>query len=159
MGAVELPAELRGLDYDRTLSLLAVLDRPPALPGPGAAQDDDPVFSWVADNQRKGVSPLPALTANADPRWSLAAWDRPPDEVHAELLAAAARWIAGATVVTSQVKRWRFATPQRTWPEPALAVHGASGGPVVLAGDAFAGPKVEGAALSGMAAARLLLDA
>jgi renalase len=53
--------------------------------------------------------------------------------------------------VESQLKRWRFATPRRIWPDahwspidlPSLAV----------AGDAFAGPRVEGAALSGLSAA------
>ena len=157
IGAVDVPTDLQGLDYDRTLCLLAVLDRPPVLPAPGAVQDGDPVFSFLADNARKGVSPLPALTAHAGPAWSLAAWDRPADEVHAELLAEATeRWLGDAVVVTSQLKRWRFATPQRTWPEPALLTTGASGAPVVFAGDAFAGPRVEGAARSGAAAADLL---
>ena len=158
IGAVDIPADLQGLDYDRTLCLLAVLDRPPALPAPGAVQDGDPVFSFLADNARKGVSALPALTAHAGPAWSLAAWDRPAEDVHADLLAeATARWLGDAVVVTSQLKRWRFATPQRTWPQPALLVAGASGAPVVFAGDAFAGPRVEGAAVSGIAAADLLV--
>jgi renalase len=59
-------------------------------------------------------------------------------------------------VAASSVKRWRFATPQRTWPEPCWSsVEGAA--PVAVAGDAFAGPKIEGAALSGVAAAEAVL--
>ena len=59
--------------------------------------------------------------------------------------------------MAAQLKRWRFATPQAIWPEPCWAA--ADGpGPLVLAGDAFAGPRVEGAALSGLAAADALLS-
>jgi predicted NAD/FAD-dependent oxidoreductase len=57
-------------------------------------------------------------------------------------------------VLTSQLKRWRFATPRSIWPEPTWSP--ADGTPLVLAGDAFAGPKMEGAACSGLAAAARL---
>jgi renalase len=153
---VELPKDLMGLDYDRTLCLLAVLDGAPGLPEPGAVQDGDPVFSFLADNGRKGLSEVPALTAHANPAWSLASWDRPADEVHADLLAAVQPWLGRSQVLESQLKRWRFATPQHTWPEPALRLEGPGGSSVVFAGDAFAGPKMEGAALSGLAAAAVL---
>jgi predicted NAD/FAD-dependent oxidoreductase len=57
------------------------------------------------------------------------------------------------------VKRWRFATPQQIWPDRcwvAPASPGRTSGSLVLAGDAFAGPRIEGAALSGLAAAAAL---
>ena len=66
------------------------------------------------------------------------------------------RGSAGRAIVTSQVKRWRFATPQAIWPEPCWSTDRRAPAPLVLAGDAFAGPRVEGAALSGLAAAAAL---
>ena len=57
--------------------------------------------------------------------------------------------------VEHQVKRWRFATPRTIWPEPCWVASGTD--PLALAGDAFAGPRVEGAVLSGLAAADALL--
>lgn len=155
---VELPDDLRSLDYDRTLALLAVLDRDPAVPEPGAVQDGDPVFSMVVDNRRKGVSATPAVTLHANPEWSLAWWDRPHADTLDALQEAAARWLGGATVVERQLKRWRFATPKRTWPDPCW-VAPSTPAPIVLAGDAFAGPRVEGALQSGWAAARAVLQA
>jgi renalase len=152
---IELPDELRSLDYDRTIALLAVLDRPSVVPEPGAVQNGDPVFSMIVDNVRKGVSGAPALTLHANAAWSLEEWDEPRQHVHERLLHEAQRWLGRANVVESEVKRWRFATPQRTWPEPCWSAPDTAG-PLVLAGDAFAGPRVEGAWSSGLAAARFV---
>jgi predicted NAD/FAD-dependent oxidoreductase len=152
---VELPEPLRTLDYDRTLALLAVLDGPSAVPEPGGVQlGEGTPLSFVADNAGKGISAVPALTLHAGATWSLDHWDADRDAVHHELLAAARPWLGDARVVESQVKRWRFATPRHTWPAPCWTAEGRA--PLVLAGDAFAGPRVEGAALSGLAAAAAL---
>ena len=70
----------------------------------------------------------------------------------AELLAEARPWLGDATVSAVHLERWRYSGPVTPWPE---ACHRVADG-VVLAGDAFAGPKVEGAYLSGMAAAAAL---
>lgn len=153
---VDVPAELVGFDYDPTLCLLAVLDAASGVPAPGGVQDADVTFSFVADNALKGVSAVPALTLHATAQWSRDHLDTPTAEVHAALVAAAAPWIGEAQVIESQVKRWRYATPVRTWPAPCLALEGGPG-PLVLAGDAYAGPKVEGAYTSGLAAAATLI--
>ena len=156
---IDLPADLRSIDYDRTLALLAVLDRPSALPpGPGALQNPDDTFSIIVDNQRKGVSAVPAVTFHANAAWSLAWWDRDRGEIEAALLEAARPWLGDAVVVEHQVKRWRLATPQRLWGQRCWVAPGARA-PLVLAGDAFAGPRVEGAVLSGLAAADAVLAA
>jgi renalase len=155
--AVELPAPLRSTDYDRTLALLTVLDGDPAIPAPGGVQQPGDPFSFIGDNRAKGISTVPAVTFHATPAWSLEWWDRPPEDARAALLDAGAPWIGRATVVAAQLKRWRFATPQAIWPEPCWVASDGPG-PLVLAGDAFAGPRVEGAALSGLAAADALLS-
>jgi renalase len=151
---VELPAPLVRTDYDRTLCLLAVLDRPSAVPAPGAVQGVADL-TFVADNQAKGVSAVPALTVHADPAWSMVWWSADRDSCAAALLALAAPFVGSASVVEHQVKRWRFATPQAIWPDRCWV--GPSDAPLALAGDAFAGPRVEGAILSGLAAAAALL--
>lgn len=153
---VEVPADLATLDYDRTLALLAVLDRPPAVPAPGGVQAPNPDVTFVADHGAKGISAVPALTLHAAADWSLARWDDDRDHVHADLRTLAGPWLGGAGIIESQVKRWRFATPQRTWPQPCHTIDGGPA-PLVLAGDAFAGPRVEGAFTSGLAAAEAVL--
>ena len=153
--SIELPSDLLMTDYERTLGVLAVLDRASAVPEPGGLQNPDGVFSWVGDNQRKGVSSIPALTLHANPTWSLEHWDDSHDDAHAVLLAAARDYIGDAQVIDSQFKRWRFATPMKVWPD---AHWSDESGTVVLAGDAFAGPKVEGAVTSGLSAAHALTN-
>jgi predicted NAD/FAD-dependent oxidoreductase len=138
-------------DYDRTIGLLAVLDGPTAIPAPGGLQNPDDVFSWIGDNQAKGISAIPAVTFHANPAWSLAHWDDSLDEGQALLTQAAQQYLGSANILVSEYKKWRFATPRKIWPESYFAV-----GSLVFAGDAFAGPKVEGAVLSGLAAANYL---
>ena len=154
---IELPTELMRTDYERTIGLLAVLDSPSAVPEPGGVQadplDDAPLFAFVADQQAKGVSPVPAITCLATASWSHTNWHRPIDQLAPELCERARGFIGDTAIVTAQVKKWRFATPTSTWPDAAYIVPGRR---IVLAGDAFAGPKVEGAFESGLAAAAAL---
>jgi renalase len=151
---VDLPRALVADDYDRTIALLAVLDAPSAVPPPGGVQQPAGIFSFVADNSAKGLSAVPAVTLHAGPAWSLENWDEPRPAVHDALIEAARPWLGDARLVDSQVKRWRFATPRSPWPEPCWV---APEGSLVVAGDAFAGPKVEGAYNSGLAAAAALI--
>ena len=148
---IELPESMMRTEYDRTICLLAVLNQSSAVASPGGLQNPDETFSFVADNALKGISSAVALTLHANPQFSLEHWDAPPQDVHDLLLKQAKPWIGDATVVTSQVKKWRLATPLTIWPERHWANE-----MIVLAGDAFGGPKIEGAALSGLSAANYL---
>jgi predicted NAD/FAD-dependent oxidoreductase len=140
-------------DYDRTIALLATLDRPAAIPPPGGVQSPTPDVGFVADNHAKGVSATPAITVHASASWSEAHWDDDVDTLRAAVIELADPWLGGAAVLDAQVKKWRFATPRTTWPDPCWI---ADGGSIVLAGDAFDGPRVEAAHNSGLAAAHAL---
>lgn len=147
----ELPPELLRSDYDRTIGLLAVLDGPPRIPAPGGLQNPDDVFSWIGDNHAKGVSPIPAVTFHAGPTWSTEHWDDDPQAGRDALIEAARPYLGSASIVVAEYKKWRFATPRAPWADRCL-VSPTEPGTLVFAGDAFAGPKVEGAFLSGLAA-------
>jgi predicted NAD/FAD-dependent oxidoreductase len=153
-GGIEMPTELRNTDYDRTLGLLVTLDsNNHNVSSPGGMQFPDNVFSFIGDNTAKGISAAPALTFHANPEWSLANFDKTNREIHDELLEAATPWLGTAQVTSSEMKKWRFAIPKKLWPEACWVD---DSGTLAIAGDAFAGPRVEGAALSGLAAARAL---
>jgi len=140
----ETRARLEGIEYERCLAVMAVLAGPSRL-----APGDSPI-AWIADNQLKGISAEPAVTLHATHAFSLEHWERDRQESGRRLLDAANGWL-GADVQTFQVHGWLYSKPLQV-DEHRCAMVG-QGPPLVLAGDAFAGPRVEGAALSGWAAA------
>ena len=147
---------LKSTDYFATLALLAIVDGQTNIAEPGGMQLENGPFTFIADNQRKGISPVQALTFHAEHDYSKRRFDDDVDDVHAELLEMAAPWIGSATIVDSQLKKWRYAGPVTPIPERTLVVE-VTGTRIALAGDAFGGPKVEGAFNSGVAAAAALL--
>lgn len=157
-GAHPLPDSVRAalatLDYAPCIALLALLWEPARVPAPGGLQLDDDPIAWIGDNTQKGISPEAyAVTVHGSAAFSRAYWHVESDLVAKLLLEAAAPWL-GTRVKTHQLHRWRYSQPTRTHDAPCLLVEGTP--PLVFAGDAFAGPRVEGAALSGLAAAAAL---
>jgi predicted NAD/FAD-dependent oxidoreductase len=143
---------LRTLRYHAVLAVLAVLDRPSAVPAPGARQLEEGPFSFVADNAAKGLSTVPALSLHASHQESARRWHQDPDTALAELLEAARPWLGDARVVKAELRPWPYSGPVTPWPDRCCQP--AAG--LVLAGDAFGGPKVEGAYLSGHSAGHAL---
>jgi hypothetical protein len=160
-GHVSLPERLRNelgqIEYAPCLAVLASFAEASLIPEPGGVWFPGEPISWMADNRRKGIAPGPgaAITLHAGPQFSQANWTTPEDEVTAALLAAAARWLGGAPTQT-QLHRWRYSLPLRVHAERCLVVRDPA--PLVFAGDAFGGPRVEGAALSGLAAGAALAE-
>lgn len=152
-GHLEVPEALRTLPYKSIVALLVTLDGPSAVPPPGGIQrTEDDLFTFIADNQQKGVSAIPALTFHVNGAYSSARYEDPPALVIADLLKEAAPWIGSAPIIDVELKKWRYAAPLEPFEARSLLVT-ESPGPLVLAGDAFGGPKVEGAFNSGAAAA------
>jgi renalase len=159
-GVVVEPAErarLEAIDYEPCFALMAVLAKPSRVPQPGGLSFENGTIAWIADNQQKGISPVPAITIHASAAFSREHFDEDPAEVSARLLAAAEQWIDGGTagVVEQSLQRWKFARPVSLFDAPLAVVHREPA--IVLAGDAFVGQRVEAAVTSGAAAARWLL--
>jgi renalase len=148
-------AALQSLTYEPCIALLVTLKGPSRIPEPGGLQNPGNGIAWMADNQRKGISPeATGVTIHADADFSRQYWERDDETVQQTLLAAAQEWL-GAPALLREVKRWRYAKPEAVYPEPCLMTH--SRPPLILAGDIFGGPRVEGAFLSGWNAAEALL--
>ena len=150
---VDIPESLFTCEYDRTIGLLAVLDGESAVPAPGGVQNPSESLQFVADNCMKGISHIPVLTMHFAPAFSEQHWDDDPHALHQLLIHHAQPFLGNAHIVESQVKKWRFATPRTPWQE-RIWQHES----LVIAGDAMSGPKVEGAALSGLAAANAISE-
>lgn len=154
-GGVELPmaarAALARISYEPCIAVMVQLAGRNQVPEPGGMWPIGGPIAWLADNYRKGVSPAPgAITIHAGPEFSQEHWLSDDQTVAELLLAAAGQWLGGE-VRQIQVHRWSYSKPLWIHPEPCLALDQPA--PLIFAGDAFAGPRVEGAALSGLAAA------
>jgi predicted NAD/FAD-dependent oxidoreductase len=150
---------LERIKYESCIAVMAVLDAPTTLENPGALALDEGPISWISDNQKKGASPLPALTIHASGEFSQANFNRDGNEVGKELIELARPLFGSAAVSDFQVHGWLYSKPTITDDDPSLLASAALDmPPLVLAGDAFAGPRFEGAVLSGWSAAKQIED-
>jgi len=155
--APELAIRLAGIAYKPTIAVLATLDRPPGgMAAHGGCQfADGEDLAFVTDNQAKGISATPALTVHLSNERSHEHWTLDDAAVVAFAETHTADLRGDASIVSTQVQRWRYAGPVTVDPDPTVVWGDA---PVVaMAGEAFAGPKVEGAFLSGVAAAEAVV--
>jgi predicted NAD/FAD-dependent oxidoreductase len=158
-GAVALDsgsrAVLESIAYEPCLTVVGTVDGPPNLPDPGylaLGPGADPVLGWLADNRRKGTSKVESVTVQANPEWSAANYNRTPDDIRKDLVAASTP-LLGVNFIESVLHKWKFsrvvsAAPLPHWVHPA--------GNFLMAGDGFGGARIEGAACSAFSALRYL---
>lgn len=151
---LDLRFSLENITYHRCITVLALLEKPSSIPAPGGiALEDDYYLTWLADNHQKGISPDGyAVTLQASPSFSEDYWDSDDAEIAYKLLSAAADYL-DSPVIKYQVHRWRYSLPKTFHPEPYLAL---SEIPLLMAGDGFVAPNIQGAVLSGIAVGELI---
>ncbi len=158
-GGSPVPDDVLLITYDPVVVVLMTTeDDVHEIVGPlGARQQPfDPVFTFIADNRTKGISPDTALTFHVEPALSAALYDLDVDEILRRLQPELDRILGPVKPATVQVKRWRYAAPRSSHDDLFFEIEGISQ-PVFLAGDAFGEAKVEGAFLSGRAVASRIL--
>jgi hypothetical protein len=126
------------------------------LPQPGALQRTYADVPWIADNQRKGISPAARIiTIHAGHAFSRAHYETSDEELISRFKAELVSFMnPAAHIREAQIKRWRYSMPTTLHTERCLTAQGL---PLVFAGDGFAEARVEGASLSGIAAAGALM--
>lgn len=150
----KIESSLKKVSYHSCIAVLALLERPSLIPQPGGIALENEALVWLADNHQKGISPDGyAVTLHATPKFSDAHWDRDNTEI-AELLLTAASDYLGSTAIAYQVHRWRYSLPKTFYSQPYLALPES----LVIAGDAFVAPNLEGAVLSGIAAGEAVIE-
>jgi predicted NAD/FAD-dependent oxidoreductase len=121
-------------------------------------QIKDEPLDWIGDNRRKGISEAPAVTVHAGPQWSRSHFEDDEAKIVDTMVSLAGDHLGtdlSPTIVETSLARWRYSWVTNPHPEPCLVASGSL--PLLFCGDAFGQPKVEGAALSGLAAADHLL--
>jgi renalase len=161
-GSYRLPdgarRQLEAVSYDPCLALMVVLDGQSGVPEPGGMQIKGEPLDWIGDNKRKGISEVSAVTVHAGPEWSRSHFEDDETQVIETMISLAGDRLGtdlAPAVVATSLARWRYSWVTEPHPEPCLVASGDP--PLVFCGDAFGQPKVEGATLSGLAAADHLL--
>jgi len=156
-------ARLRAVRYDPCICLL--LDAPHAealLPEPGGVRIDDPSspISWIASQRRKHLRHSgDGLVVHFRGSWSAAHYAVEDQALLTRALNAAAVVLQRLGISMpdgqAQLKKWRYSLATASMTERCVYAH--PDAPLLLAGDAFGEtPRVEGAWLSGQAAAEAL---
>ena len=159
IGGVELPepedAQLRAIQYHPCLTWMALPTSDRTLGPPGGVQFLHGSLQFLADNRQKGISETPAITVHASPAFSREHFSGDEIDNWALIVEEVAQFTG--PIRRASFQRWRYSQPVESRPERAVAVE--MDAALVFCGDAFGGPRIEGAALSGMAAARLIMNA
>jgi hypothetical protein len=148
----ETRATLQGIDYDPCIAVMAVLEQGPDLVDGHLAPDSE-LIAWIADNNHKGVSEVPALTIHSTPAYARSQLEEGPEVWLRDLLGEFQR-LVGTPVVESSAHRWRYSMPTNSLDTGFLQL----GGGAWLAGEAFSGARIEGAFTSGNAVAAALIE-
>jgi renalase len=157
-GSYSLPdgarSHLEAVSYDPCLALMVLLDGSTGVPEPGGMQIKGEPLDWISDNRRKGISEAPAITVHAGPEWSRSHFEDDEMEIAESMISRAGGHLGtdlAPAVIETSLARWRYSWVKNPHPDPCLVA--SDDPPLVFCGDAFGQPKVEGAALSGLAAA------
>ena len=145
---------LQQITYYQCIAVLALLAKPSNIPSPGGIALDTEPLIWIGDNQQKEISPTHAVTLHATPKFSEMHYGSDDETIANLLFDAASDWL-NDSVTEYQVHRWRYSLPQTFYPQPYCAL---SEIPLVMAGDAFVAPNIEGAVLSAIATAEYVLS-
>lgn len=154
---LEKRAILDAIEYDPCLTGIFVVSENAMLPAPGAVQRRDAAISWMANNKQKGISDGAVITVQADGLTSAQLWEADDAQVLRALRTDLLVYLPdNITFHSEQLKRWRYSRPKKAHPAPYL--RGADYPSLFFAGDAFGGPRVEGAVMSGLAVGEAIVS-
>ena len=157
----EILASLNGVTYDPCIAVMGFFDSDELPLERFPAKSLQAPLAFVSDNSSKGLSNKRAsLTVHLSSEASHGLFTANDNVVIDFVCHEIKRHFHLKKVTrpsTVEVHRWRFATPKTTFSEHYLAWSGANGLKIYFGGEAFGGPKIEGAYLSGLAVGNALL--
>ena len=150
---LEVRFALEQIVYDSCITVIALIEKPSNIPSPGVISLEGNSIALLVDNHQKGFSPNGhAITIHATPEFSEYYWDSDDAEIVYKLMTAAADYL-NSPIIKYQIHRWHYSSPRSSYSESYLGLLEL---PLVMAGDAFVAPTVEGAVMSGVDAANLI---
>ena len=156
LSGTRLEATLRSVQFAPSHAVLASWDAPLDVVYDGLFVNSGPL-SWVARNTSKPGRPdRESWVLHSQGSWSLENWDQDGEWLTETLVAAFAGLpFSPDPPSEASLHRWKYAIPQPLEERYLVDLREK----VICAGDYCGGPKVEGAFLSGLAAADQILTA
>ncbi len=151
---LEPDASLLKIQYSKAVvALIEVANVAAGLAGhEGYLEPKSELIFSIADQNLKRLSPVPALTVTLKPEASERLYESTDEEIIATISTELRRLDPGFMATTIQLKKWRYAQPLTRFEDyffsPAPGLY--------LAGDAFGGASLNGAARSANALADFL---
>jgi renalase len=141
--------------YHPCTTLMIASDTESTIPEPGGMWCD-PVshFQWMADNKKKGISEITAITANLTPEFSKVCYSLTDEEVFDSVSAFLSTYVPG-NYIFKKVHRWRYAQPVNIVETGFIRDEFYPN--LWFAGDVFLNGRVESAWLSGYNTAKAIL--
>lgn len=150
---------LSKLEFLPCIAILTTTSSPSSIPNPGGVwPGENSCFSWIADQQQKGISKSPAQVFHVNDALSQIYLEK-PEAVLEAVGEEIKSWIGPHNhILQTVVHRWRYARPSPDNQRDALSLYIELDRQrsLLAAGDAFSGGRVEGAMLSGIAASKAL---
>ena len=152
--------QLAAIKMDPCWALMITLESPLPVNWVGAFVHQSPI-RWIARNNTKPRRPSDHehLVIHACSDWTVAHWDDHPDSIMHELMLAlkTSTGIDSIKAIHSAAHRWKYSIPAPGTQFPEERAHFSSDRSVIACGDWAGGARVEGAFLSGVSAAGIVL--
>ena len=155
---------LDGLSYSRCLSAAYILNEETSLDPPGILKNPSAEISGIFEQRKKGLNTSePTVVVQAAAALSLELWEN-PSETLLEILWKKASAATQGSLLPKEYKlawmqKWKYCEPLQHLHTNFEKVLTHVAAPLVLAGDAFGGSKIEGAIVSGREAALEIINA
>jgi predicted NAD/FAD-dependent oxidoreductase len=145
---------LHHIHYDPTISIQFELNGESAIPLPGGLSAPHKLIHFLCDNYKKGISKHHTVTAHCSAECSREYSQREDCDIINVISEVCQGYFGSSSVMNATVLRWRDALPTVLHNERChVAIH-PGGRAIVFSGDAYVHARVEGAWLSGIAAAK-----
>ena len=156
-------SQIRSVDYDPCVALMGYFSQDEIPMSLMPYKSENAPISFVSDNYSKGISKVPgSLTIHLSPEASRGLFATENEFIKDFVCEQLGRQFGIKTVskpTVYEVQKWRYAAPQAVLGKPFLSwqTRLPNGPKIFVAGEAFSGPKIEGAYLSALAVSAELL--
>lgn len=141
--------QIKNVSYRPCLAVLICRELPFEMEWTAKWMGRESSVEWICDNQKKGISPLPALTMHFSKNSSEKYFDSPDEEVFRMLEVSLPNLHRGLNLhrgdfLYRAVHRWRYSQPIGKAIHPPY-LYDQTLAPLLMVGDGFSGGRVEGA--------------